>query len=174
MCTWELHELWTYYCLRHTPAAGKQQLLELTTKHTMATFLLCLNIDSTTRLLTGMTKNRTRLSFHSRLSGLLSTPLETHSASRRSFKIENAFLWSPLFMHTALYFWPVVSIRAFRTCSKAHLLCPQGWHGLHVYMKTVTLKNIFCGIYRIYSNRSRTPISSRPRIVAAHGVLRKK
>ena len=49
-----------------------------------------------------MTKNRLRFSLGSRLSGLLSRLLETHGTLRRLF--ENASLWLPLFVHTALQF----------------------------------------------------------------------
>ena len=55
-----------------------------------------------------MIKHRSRLSLRLRLSGLLSRPFETCSASCHSFK--NASLWPPLFMHTALQIWPIMSL----------------------------------------------------------------
>lgn len=65
--------------------AGQQQLLELTSKRAMAIFSLCLNVESTTRLLIGMAKNRPCLSLCSSLGGLLSRP---HNVWH-----ENASLW---------------------------------------------------------------------------------
>ena len=64
------------------------------------------SVESTTRLWQRI--DAPRLSLRSRLGGLLSRPLETraHGASRCSF--ENASLWPPLFVHTALQFWPIL------------------------------------------------------------------
>ena len=86
--------------------AGQQQLVELTTA--MVMFLLCSNVESTTRLSTGMIKNRPRLSFLLRLGGLLSKPLKTHDASHHSYK--NAFLCPPLYAHITLQLGPIVGL----------------------------------------------------------------
>ena len=67
--------------------ASQQQLFDLTAKkRAVVMFSLCSNVESTTRLLTDMTKNRSHLLLHLRLVGLLSRPLETCGASHCSFK----------------------------------------------------------------------------------------
>ena len=73
---------------------NSMQLLKLTIA--MAIFLLCRIYHQ------AMTKNRPHLSLRSRLSGLLSRPLEMRGALRCSF--DNASLWPPLFVHMALQF----------------------------------------------------------------------
>ena len=107
----------------------QQQLFELTTA--MATFSLCSNVESTTRA--WQRTDLIHLSLCSRLSGLLSRPLEIHGASCHSFK--NTSLWRPLFVHMVLQFWLIVG------CSRAHLLCSPGKDT--DYIRNDYLKNIF-------------------------------
>ena len=71
----------------------------------IATFLLCSNVESTTKLSTGMTKNTPCLWLCSRLIGLLSRPLKLCSDSCRSFKTTSQ--WLPLF-DTCTYAWHYV------------------------------------------------------------------
>ena len=98
--SWKQHKLWTrsYYCIG-------QQLLKFTTKKcAMATFSLCSNVESTTKLLTGMIKNRPRLWLWLRFIGLLSRPLKLCSASHHSF--EHISLWLSSF---DVYTWHYIS-----------------------------------------------------------------
>ena len=102
------YELWTCYCVDHPSKARcrstVQQLLELTTA--IATFSLCSNVESTTRAWQ-------RIDLVSRFAwgsvacwaGLLKrAALRTvHSRMRRS-------LWSLLFVHTALQYWPIIDL----------------------------------------------------------------
>ena len=68
--------------------ACQQQLLKLTTKNcAMAKFSLCSNIEST-GLLTGMTKNRPRLSLRSRLGGLLEMEETQEETENRNGKLK--------------------------------------------------------------------------------------
>ena len=94
-------ELWTYYCVGHTPHLHCSTTAAAQTYHIMVMFSLCLNVESTytctTRILTGMTKKRPRLSYKWFEA---QWPFTTHGALCQSF--ENTPLWPPSFVHTAL------------------------------------------------------------------------
>ena len=123
MHRWKQHKLWTNHCVDHTPQCRFMcnSSYSNTSLQWRCSRSICSNVESTTRLSTGTTKNRPHLSLRSRLSGLLSRPLKSHGASHRLFK--NASLWPPL-----LYTQHCNSdqLWALWTCSKAHLLCPPG------------------------------------------------
>ena len=80
------HELWSYYFVDHTPRCKSTAAAR--TRHCNGDVLALLERRIYHQ---AMSKNRPRLSLHLRLGGLLSRPLETRGASRRSF--ENASLW---------------------------------------------------------------------------------
>ena len=101
MRRWKRHELWTCtnYCRGHTPHSKQ---LAPTIKCAMVTFSPCSNIA--TWLLTGMIKNRPSASCC--LAGL---------SKRVCRSVDNVFLWpevlrSLFIVHTALQFWPILSL----------------------------------------------------------------
>ena len=115
------------YCAGHIPhcmhVSSSWSNSLLLKKCAMATFLLCLSIEST-GLLTGMIAC---LLLGLRLGGLLCRPLETCDASRCSSSLTLA-LWpkalghpSFFFVHTALQFWPILSLVVYSTLVRTFL-----------------------------------------------------